>query len=49
MKSSDDKTVFREVFVKGKSVGYLAGFHNFKAEAINQAYVPIVESKKSLD
>jgi hypothetical protein len=49
MKSSDGKTVFREVFVKGKSMRYFAGFHDFKAEAINQTYVPIVESKKALD
>ena len=49
MKSSDGKTVFREVFVKGKSMRYFAGFHDFKAEAINQTYVPIVENKKALD
>ena len=49
MKSSDGKSVFHEVFVKGKSVRYLAGFHDFKAEAINQADVPIVGCKKSLN
>ena len=49
MKSSDSKSVFREVFVKSKGVRYLAGIHDFKAEAINQTDVPVVESKKSLD
>ncbi len=49
MKSSDVKTVFREMLVKGKRLGYLAGFHNFKTEAINQADVSVVERKKSLD
>ena len=49
MKRSDGKSVFREVFVKSKGMRYLAGFHDFKAEAINQADVPVIESKKSLD
>jgi len=49
VKVSDSKTVFRKVFVKSEGVGYLAGFHDSKAEAINKAYVPVVDRKKPLD
>ena len=49
MKSSNGKTVFREVTIEGKSVRYLSGFHNFKAETVNKASVAIVESEKALD
>jgi len=43
------KTHLAKVFIESKSLSYSQRFHNFKTNAVNKAYISVIQSEETLD